>query len=62
LDLRAALDNAGGKAAGIFPPLVARALADGLRLGLPDVAWQRPPAETEYRAGIETLIHTLVGH
>jgi hypothetical protein len=61
LDLHAALDDAGGKAEGIFPPLVARALAEGLRLGLPNVAWQKQPAETEYRAGIEALINALVG-
>jgi len=61
LDLGAALDNAAGKAAGIFPPLVARALAEGLRLGLPNVAWQKPPDETEFRGGIEALINTLVG-
>ncbi len=61
LDLRAALDNAAGKAAGIFPPLVARALAEGLRFGLPNVAWQQRPAEAEFQAGIEALINTLVG-
>jgi len=61
LDLRAALDNAAGKAAGIFPPLVARALAEGLRQGLPKVAWQKPPNETEFRNGIEALINALVG-
>jgi hypothetical protein len=61
LDLGAALDNATGKAAGIFPPLVARAFAEGLRLGLPDVVWQQRPAEAEYRACIDGLIRALVG-
>ncbi len=61
LDLRTTLDNAGGKAAGIFPPLVARALAEGLRVGLPNVAWAKQPAEAEYRKGIEALINAVVG-
>lgn len=60
LDLRAALDSASGKAAGIFPPLVARALAERLRLGIPNVEWQQRPAEAEYRNGIEALIKSLV--
>ncbi len=60
LDLDAALANAEGKAAGIFPPLVARALAEGLRLGVPNVEWQQRPAEAEYRNGIEALINSLV--
>ncbi len=38
LDLLAAIEQAGGKAAGVFPPAVARALAEGLREGLPRVA------------------------
>jgi hypothetical protein len=61
LDLASAIDSAEGKAAGIFPPLVARSLAEGLRFGVPRVAWRKPPVETEFRAGIETLIKSIVG-
>jgi hypothetical protein len=60
LDLPTAIDNAGGKAAGIFPPLVARALSKGLPLGVPRVAWRHPPQEAEFRAGIERLITGIV--
>ncbi len=60
LDLLAAIDNAEGKAAGIFPPLVARALANGLRLGVPRVPWRHPPQEDEYRSGMEKLISRIV--
>ncbi len=61
LDLLAAIDNAGGKAAGIFPPLVARALSEGLRFGVPRVAWRHQPEEAEFRAGMERLISGIVG-
>jgi hypothetical protein len=43
------LDNASAKAAGIFPPLEARSLAEGLRLGLPNVAWQNHPRNPNFK-------------
>jgi hypothetical protein len=60
LDLLTAIEQAGGKAAGVFPPMVARALADGLAHGLPQVAWCTRPREGEYRAGLESLIRRIV--
>jgi hypothetical protein len=60
LDLLAAIQEAGGKAAGIFPPLVARALADALKLGVPRVAWRDPPDENEFSAGLNQLIHAIM--
>jgi len=60
LDLLAAIDNAQGKAACIFPPLVARSLGKALRLGVPRVPWRHPPEESEFRAGIERLINGIV--
>jgi len=60
LDLVAAIDQAGGKAAGVFPPAIARALADGLQLGVPRVAWRQPPSEQEFRDGINSLIRRIV--
>lgn len=61
LDLLTAIEQAGGKAAGVFPPLVARALADGMEAGMPQVAWQAAPTEEEFRSGIESLIVRIVG-
>jgi hypothetical protein len=61
LDLMAAIENAEGKAAGVFPPLVASRLAEALQLGLPRVAWAQPVNETEFRTGIERLIEALAG-
>lgn len=55
LDLVAAIENAGGKAAGIFPPLVAQALMEGAQLGLSAVFWQQPPSERDFKAGLEGL-------
>jgi hypothetical protein len=60
LNLLAAIENAQGKAAGIFPPLVARALAEGLQRGVPRVHWRQPPGEAEFRKGIENLIDSIV--
>ena len=60
LDLVAAIEQAGGKAAGVFPPAVARALADGQQLGVPKVAWRLPPSEQEFREGIDSLIRRIV--
>jgi hypothetical protein len=60
LDLLAAMGDAPGKAAGIFPPLVARTLAEALRGGLPQVAWRQPPSIDEFRSGIEGLIQSIL--
>jgi hypothetical protein len=61
LDLLLAMEQALGKAAGVFPPLVARALAEGLSRGLPQVAWCAEPAEDEFRAGLDSWIRRIVG-
>lgn len=37
MDLMAAIENASSKAAGVFPPLVTQALAEGIHRGLPKV-------------------------
>ncbi len=60
LDLIAAIEQAGGKAAGVFPPAVARALAEGAQEGLPNVAWREAPLEKEFLSGIESLIRRIV--
>ncbi len=61
MDVVAAVEHAEGKAAGIFPPLVARALSKALRSGVPRVLWHEAPDEAEFKSGIETLINRLVG-
>lgn len=61
LDVPGAIQNAEGKAAGVFPPLVARALAEALKFGVPRVAWIQAPSEDEFRVGVEGLISTILG-
>lgn len=56
LSLPAALEGASGKAAGIFPPLVARVLSETAGFGVPNVPWVRRPDETEFKQGIDSLI------
>ena len=50
------MNQATGKAAGIFPPFVARVLRDLLRHGVPNVAWILRPSEDDFRKGIESLV------
>jgi len=62
LSLPAAMEGAHGKAAGIFPPLVAKRLHEARGRGVPEVLWlpeARPSAE-EFSAGLEQLIATLI--
>jgi hypothetical protein len=60
LDLLAAIEGAGGKAAGIFPPVVARALERGMGRGVPPVFWIKAPSHHEFRRGIEELIRRII--
>jgi hypothetical protein len=60
LSLVHAMKQATGKAAGIFPPFVARALHEVLSHGIPNVAWILRPEEGEFRQGIESLIAQLL--
>jgi predicted nucleotidyltransferase component of viral defense system len=60
LDLVAAIENANGKAAGIFPPLVAENLTRAVRQGLPKVFWQQPPSLNNFTSGIEGLIAKIL--
>ena len=61
LSLTGALDGASGKAAGIFPPLVAQALDRAQRMGVPDVFWIAKPEAKEYEAGMQRLIREIMG-
>jgi len=60
LDLAAAIEQDGGKAAGVFPPLVAKALEAGLREGIPNVRWRQRPDEADFRGGLERLVAALL--
>lgn len=60
LDILEAIEGADGKAAGIFPPVVARALDRALSRGLPDVFWIAAPDEEEFRHGIARLIERIM--
>lgn len=60
LDPLAAIEQAGGKAAGIFPPVIAKALAEGLKAGVPEVAWRQAPSEAEFRSGLEFLVRRIL--
>ncbi len=61
LDIRQALDDATGKAAGLFPPLVAKRLAEAAAHGLPPVWWVTPPPLHEFREGLLRLGNSLLG-
>jgi hypothetical protein len=60
LDLNAAIEQADGKAAGIFPPVIAESLSRALSLGLPKVIWRQQPDEQEFRTGLESLIAKIL--
>lgn len=61
LDICAAMEEAEGKSAGIFPPVVASAMEKTLAAGLPPVFWITPPDPDEFRREIEALIQRIMG-
>jgi len=62
MSLNAALEGATGKAAGIFPPLVAKQLCAVAARGVPDVYWcaDKQPSANEFAAGMHALTTTLL--
>lgn len=60
LSIEAALAAAEGKAAGIFPPLVAKRLEEASRQGVPNVYWIRRPTDREFAEGIHELAASLL--
>ena len=60
LDIVRAIDDAAGKAAGIFPPLLAKRLEETAAAGLPNVMWITPPPAREFREGVDALIDRLL--
>ena len=60
LSLTGALEGANGKAAGIFPPVVAQALDRAQRMGVPDVFWIVKPEAKDYAARVQGLIRGIM--
>lgn len=60
LSLTGALENANGKAAGIFPPVVAQALDRAQRMGVPDVFWIEKPETKDFADGMGRLIREIM--
>ena len=60
LSLQAALEGAQGKAVGLFPPDVARALLEAERTDWELVRWVSPPDAGEYLAAIRKLGEGLI--
>lgn len=58
--LAGALEGASGKAAGIFPPVVAQALDRAQHLGVPDVFWIEKPETRDFEDGIQRLIREIM--
>jgi hypothetical protein len=60
LSISDALENASGKAAGLFPPLVSKKLTEGAELGLPDVFWIKSPTPDEFTNSLKRLADSLI--
>jgi hypothetical protein len=60
LSLPAALEGASGKAAGVFPPLVAEALERGRLLGVPELFRIRRPDPARFDEGMRDLVASLM--
>ena len=59
LDIMAALDGASGKAAGIFPPCVAKELDRWANAGVPDVMWLKRPDPARFAEGFARLVDVI---
>jgi len=60
LDILEAMTGASGKAAGIFPPLVARELDKWRKAGVPDVMWLKRPDPARFAQGLFRLIEDIM--
>ena len=59
LDILDAMVGASGKAAGIFPPYVAKELNRWSKDGVPDVMWLKRPEPEKFKKGFERLIEKI---
>ncbi len=60
LDIMRAIEDATGKAAGIFPPLVAKAIEQTLPGAWESVAWVTPPDKGEFENGLLDLARRIM--
>lgn len=60
LDAVKAIEHAEGKAAGIFPPLLAKALLERSRSGVPKVVWLKQPQPEVFKNRLEALANRLL--
>jgi hypothetical protein len=60
LSLNAAVEAAEGKAAGLYPPLVAKALLDAVPGAWPVVPWQNEPPQAEFEQELHALARLLM--
>ena len=60
LSLTGAMESASGKAAGIFPPVVAQPFDRVQRAGVPDVFWIEEPEAEDFKAGVQRLIREIM--
>lgn len=61
LDVTEAIEQAGGKAAGVFPPLVAERLSAALRGGVPKVFWVEPPETSRFTRELQQVVDRILG-
>jgi hypothetical protein len=60
LDVLDAIEQAGGKAAGVFPPLVAERLTAVLREGVPQVFWVQEPVLGRFTSELQRVINRIL--
>ena len=60
LEIMQAIEDATGKAAGIFPPLVARAIEQTMPRAWESVAWVTPPDRDDFQNGLLELARRII--
>jgi hypothetical protein len=60
LDVTSAIEHAGGKAAGVFPPLVAERLTAALQSGVPKVFWVQEPEPVRFTSELQQAIQQIL--
>lgn len=60
LDITNAIEHAGGKASGVFPPLVAERLSLALQAGVPKVFWIEKPEPGRFTKELEQAIQRIL--
>jgi hypothetical protein len=60
LDVMEAIEHADGKAAGVFPPLVAERLSKALRAGVPKTFWIQEPESRRFASELQQVIQRIL--